>query len=85
MTGSDVEVLRRPLLGRRAVLGVGAATLLRGGVVQHDRRGAVAGSVVRSRHAARYVSLQRTNRRGFNLTAGGAELKDERNLTLLIS
>lgn len=78
MTGSDVEVLRRPLLGRRAVLGVGAATLLRGGVVQHDRRGAVAGSVVRSRHAARYVSLQRTNRRrgrGFNLTAGGAALK----------
>lgn len=57
LTGSDVEVLRRPLLGRRAVLGVGAATLLRGGVVQHDRRGAVAGSVVRSRHAARYVSL----------------------------
>lgn len=44
---SDVEVLWSSLLGRRAVLGVGAAALLRGGVVQHDGR-AVASRVVRS-------------------------------------
>lgn len=44
---SDVEVLWRPLLGWRAVLGVGAAALLRG-VVQHDGWGGVAGGVVRS-------------------------------------
>lgn len=91
LTGSYVEVLRRPLLGRWAMLGVGAATLLRGGVVQHDRRGAVAGSVVRCRHGACYVSLQRTNRRkggGLNPTAGGAKprsSKDENiNVSLLL-
>lgn len=44
---SDVEVLWSSLLGRRAVLGVGAAALLRGGVVQHDGR-AVTSRVVRS-------------------------------------
>lgn len=53
---SDVEVLWRPLLGRWAMLGVGAA-LLRRGVVQHDGGRAVAGGVVRSRHTSWYMSL----------------------------
>ena len=48
MRRSDVEVLGRPLLGRRAVLGVGAAALLRRGVVQHDGLRAVSGGVMRS-------------------------------------
>ncbi|TNN45924.1 hypothetical protein EYF80_043873 [Liparis tanakae] len=42
---SDVEVLRRPLLG--AVLGVGARPLLGGHVVQHDGRQAVTPRVMR--------------------------------------
>ena len=46
---SDVEVLRRPLLG--AVLGVGAGALLGGHVVQHDGGEAVTCSVVGARHA----------------------------------
>lgn len=49
--GSDVEVLWCPLLG------VGAAALLRGDVVQHDRRQSVSGRVVRARHASCHVSL----------------------------
>lgn len=49
--GSDVEVLRRPLLG------VGAAALLLGHVVQHDGRQAVTRRVVRTGHAACDVSL----------------------------
>lgn len=53
---SDVEVLWRPLLG------VGAAALLRRDVVQHDGRQAVTRWVVRTGHASRDVSLQRTNR-----------------------
>ena len=56
---SDVEVLRGPLLGRGAMLGVGAASLLRGGVVQHHGRGAVASGVVRSCN----VSLQQWDTR----------------------
>lgn len=43
---SDVKVLWCSLLG--AVLGVGASTLLRGDVVQHDRWQAVTCRVVRS-------------------------------------
>lgn len=48
---SDVEVLWCSLLG------VGATALLRGDVVQHDRRQSMTCRVVRSRHASCDVSL----------------------------
>lgn len=53
---SDVEVLRRPLLG--AVLGVGASPLLGGDVVQHDGRQAVTPRVMRTRETAGNVGLR---------------------------